>query len=1070
MNIIKRLLSWILLSFLLISGFPMFTPAARATMSEVVTAESSTVPEILLPESKDLYEGYLDQLFFPDNSVSFLGETAKNQLGLLGQNLYDFLKSNLLAVSSGSVSSTVFSLSAEQISAWGGIISYEKTDTQSAQEAASAALSNFKQEFEVENVISALLHDCPSTLYWYDKVSGVIESGKFMLGENSCNIQSVDFKFAVVEDMQAENYSSTSPAFDTENIEPATDAANNAQTIVDNFANYSDYTKLLAYKDIICSLVSYNNSAASNGDFSTDADPWQLIYVFDGDSTTNVVCEGYSKAFQYLYDLSEFSSVDCITVLGELSGVGHMWNIVTIKGHNYLTDITNCDSGSIGANGDLFLAGASGDISSGYVVKGLTFTYHSSTLALWGSDASSRLDIAAAKYNPCETGHTEVIDPEVAATCNTSGLTEGSHCSICNTAIVAQDLVPATGEHNYVDTVCQNCGSIGGSCGETLIWEFDTATGNLTISGSGSMTDFSYSSTGSFVSIPWSGICEKIISVTIEDGVADIGNFAFYQCSNLTDVIIPESVTHIGERAFYECSSLENVCIPDGTVSIGSNAFAFCTKLSGIHISSTVTEIDATPFIGCINLEEITVSEYNPNFTVLDGVLYDKEMTTLMKYPARREETTYSIPSGVSSIACRAFEACEGLTSIFIPDSVMLIESGVFDGCTSLTQITVPDSVTYIDAYVFNNCSSLTDIKLPETLNMIGEFAFNGCTSLKNINIPQTVVYLCHSIFTDCTSLSDIRFYGDAPETISEDIFKNVTATVYYPVDNITWTTDVMLNYGGSITWKPYCKNEHTEVIDAAIAASCTEAGVTEGSHCSICGTVILAQQEIPASGHNYDMTVIPPTCTDAGYTSHVCNSCGDRYDDSATDAAGHNWLDATCASPKTCSSCGATEGITLEHSYSDAYDTTCDVCDHIRELNIVILPMYRLYNPYTQEHLLTSNQSEKDQLESIGWHFDGIAWNTPSEGTPVYRLYNPYDDWHTYSMSQEEIDCLTPLGWKVDGIVCYSVIGNTSTPIYRLFNPYAQINYHLLTASEEESSWLSSLGWILEGVGWYGI
>lgn len=874
MNVAKKMLSWILTVFLLSSSFSPIVLPAQAAVTETISAESSTTSAVSLPGSDELYDGYLKQLFYADNSVSFLGEAAKNQLGPLGQNLYGFLKENLLDVSSGTSSSTVFSLSAEQISAWGGTISYEKNESQTAQAAAAAALSSFKEEFEVENVISALLHDCPYALYWYDKVTGVTESGNFTLAGSSCSIQSVDFKFAVVTDMQAESYSSASPAFDTSNVEAAAAAASNAQDLVNRFADCTDHAKLLAYKEEICSLVSFDKAAASNGNFSTDADPWQLIYVFDENTTTNVVCEGYSKAFQYLFDLSEFTgSVDCVTVMGEMSDEGHMWNIVTINGLNYLTDITNSDSGTMGADGGLFLAGAAGDISNGYVAKGLTYTYDSGTLALWGSDTGSRLNLAAENYRSCELGHTEVIDPAVEATCIAAGLTEGSHCSVCDAVITAQEVVPTTGVHNYVDTVCPGCGAVGGSCGDHLAWTL--VNGVLTVSGTGEMDQYALNDIADTAiteaTHPWASYTAVITEIVMEDGVTSIGDYAFANCTALQSIEIPAGITVLGD-------------------------------------------------------------------------------------------------------------------------------SGIFFGCTSLDIIT---------------------------------------------------------------------FCGNAP-SMGAEAFAGMTATAYYPAADPTWTADVLQNHGGSITWKPYCEGNHTIAIDAKVDATCTETGLSEGTHCSACGEILTAQQTIPAAGHDYDATVIVPTCTKAGYTMYVCRTCRNQYTDHNVDALGHDWQDATCTAPKTCSDCGTTNGSALAHSYTDGWDTSCEVCGHIRVPEITPVPMYRLYNPYTLEHLLTADAAERDLLISAGWSLDGVAWNSPTVGEPVYRLYNPYDDWHTYSMNQEEIDMLVPLGWQVDGIVCLSATKEDGKPVYRLFNPYEQKNYHLLTASEDEREMLETLGWKLDGVAWY--
>ena len=126
---------------------------------------------------------------------------------------------------------------------------------------------------------------------------------------------------------------------------------------------------------------------------------------------------------------------------------------------------------------------------------------------------------------------------------------------------------------------------------------------------------------------------------------------------------------------------------------------------------------------------------------------------------------------------------------------------------------------------------------------------------------------------------------------------------------------------------------------------------------------------------------------------------------------------------------------------------------------------VYRLYNQFTHEHLLTANEAEMKQLEAAGWQVDGVAWKAPKTGTAVYRLYNPYDDWHTYTTSQEEIQTLAELGWTVDGIVFASTEAVNRVPVYRLFNPYEKKNYHLLTSSEEEREMLLELGWLLDGV-----
>lgn len=160
---------------------------------------------------------------------------------------------------------------------------------------------------------------------------------------------------------------------------------------------------------------------------------------------------------------------------------------------------------------------------------------------------------------------------------------------------------------------------------------------------------------------------------------------------------------------------------------------------------------------------------------------------------------------------------------------------------------------------------------------------------------------------------------------------------------------------------------------------------------------------------------------------------------------------------------------VAVDHTYTDEWDAFCNICDGAeREVEIRTVPMYRLYNQYTQEHLLTMDEKEMGNLIAVGWLLDGIAWNSPVEGEPVFRLYNPFDDWHTYSKDLEEIAAMEAAGWKVDGAVCCSATEEDGKPIYRLFNPYEQVNYHLLSASEAEIGQLTLAGWVREGIAWY--
>ena len=169
----------------------------------------------------------------------------------------------------------------------------------------------------------------------------------------------------------------------------------------------SDYYKLNYYREQICDLVEYNHNAAGNDDYPNHG-PWNLIFVFDDNPTTSVVCEGYAEAFQYLAELTSFSSdlVRVYSVSGTMTGGtgagGHKWNIVRMEnGLNYMADITNSDAGSIGSDGTLFLAGMEGSAQSkyskDYTSKTIEYTYDSYMYSIYSTE---ELTLSSYAYNP----------------------------------------------------------------------------------------------------------------------------------------------------------------------------------------------------------------------------------------------------------------------------------------------------------------------------------------------------------------------------------------------------------------------------------------------------------------------------------------------------------------------------------------------------------------------------------------------------------------------------------------------------------------------------------------------
>ncbi len=277
-------------------------------------------------------------------------------------------------------------------------------------------------EFSLESVFYSLIEDMPYELYWFDKqnneksdqysedssrpkgslsYSTTYSFKRDPDGSISCisrDSSRITFKFAVSADYSASGSTGT---YDLrEDLSRVRTAIANASQIISDHAAEADVRKLDSYREEICSMTKYNKSAfdgMNSGTFNY-GDPWQLIYVFDGDSRTDVVCEGYAKALKFLCDNSVFySDIECYTVTGSTGSGRHMWNILRMNdGSFYLADVTNCDGSNIGNPDRLFLKGCTGgSVIKGYKYPGIKYTYDAYTLLIFGK---SELTMSGADY------------------------------------------------------------------------------------------------------------------------------------------------------------------------------------------------------------------------------------------------------------------------------------------------------------------------------------------------------------------------------------------------------------------------------------------------------------------------------------------------------------------------------------------------------------------------------------------------------------------------------------------------------------------------------------------------
>jgi len=294
--------------------------------------------------------------------------------------------------------------------------------------------------------------------------------------------------------------------------------------------------------------------------------------------------------------------------------------------------------------------------------------------------------------------------------------------------------------------------------------------------------------------------CTELTSVTFGNSVTSIGDYAFLACSGLTSVTIGNNITSIGQYSFAECTGLTSVTIGNSVTSIKKHAFYSCTGLTSVTFGNSVTSIDSDAFECCTGLKEFIISEQNANFSVIDGVLFNKDKTSLIFCP-NSKLGIYTVPNSVTSIGNNAFQRCTGLTSITIPNSVTSIENLAFWGCTGLTNVTIGNSVTSIGAYAFWGCTGLTSVTTPNSVTSIGSHAFDRCSGLINVTIGNSVTTIGDYAFYGCSGLIEIHCKNLTPPATTTSTFADFDKTnckLYVPKGSYAayW---VAVGWGGFI-------------------------------------------------------------------------------------------------------------------------------------------------------------------------------------------------------------------------------------------------------------------------------
>lgn len=320
--------------------------------------------------------------------------------------------------------------------------------------------------------------------------------------------------------------------------------------------------------------------------------------------------------------------------------------------------------------------------------------------------------------------------------------------------------------------------------------------------------------------------CASLSSINIPSGVTKIGEYAFYGCASLTKLSIPDSVVSLGQsafanctalsyneydnayylgnesnpyfilvsaksteitsctvnggtkyimpRAFCGCQALVSVTLPDGLIEIGRGAFEDAISLKSIQIPASVTSIGERAFLNCASISEFSVAAENTAYKSEDGILYSKDGSVLIQYPAANNRTAFTPPTSVTVLGEYSFAYAENLESLTLHEGILKVGYNAFSFC-EIKHLTAPmdlismiptDSLvslvitsgTKIPSYAFSGVTSLVSVTIPESVYEIGDGAFSGCVSLESITIPSGVTKIGASAFLNCTSLTSATF------------------------------------------------------------------------------------------------------------------------------------------------------------------------------------------------------------------------------------------------------------------------------------------------------------------------
>lgn len=568
-----------------------------------------------------------------------------------------------------------------------------------------------------------------------------------------------------------------------------------------NVYEMSDYDKVCAIYDYVCSNISYSKEVENNvSQWGSEAD-WDDHSAYGGLILKETVCQGYCTL---MYRMLLQAGIENRVIVGETHG----WNLVQLDGKNYLLDAT-WDAGN-----EVYL----------YFLNGQT-SFREDHDVIVGDTIYTTVGAEGHRGDPT------YITEEFKQKYPTSPTDYGVSLS-------------KTGEY-----------MASGQCGDNVFWTLDW-NGLLTVSGNGAMWDV-------LDTMPWDGYGEYVKKAVIKNGITSISDMAFYNNCSMEEVSIPETVTSIGFSAFGQCDSLKAIEIPNSVKEVGEEAFIGCSSLKQATLSKKMTKISKNMFRYCVELESVEITEGIKEIDMyafgsclgLKGISFPKSLQTIKSeaflgafdvnghvklivpenvevveklafaasevyevvWNSKSEhleslvfaECPYlrkvEISDRVTSIGEGTFRLCNDLRYVKLPDNLQKTDKGVFEYCRGLQEIEIPGSLKQVAEEMFIRCENLTSIVFHDGTEIIEEDAFQACYALEELTLPASIKKLGNFAFGWCNGLKRVYFEGEPPKISSGEgtPFQDVHGDLYYWEEKGNWTQKLKdrLTNAGSVFW-----------------------------------------------------------------------------------------------------------------------------------------------------------------------------------------------------------------------------------------------------------------------------